>query len=317
MSVMISVLLPAVLLVAFGLAGVCWLFRRSLCRVARNDRALARARESAPKPRPSEIRDRVPPGASAGGTGAIPDEPAPTPAADAQPAATTTPSPEPANQETPLRPSPQAVPPPNTATIWNRSGDVLTHECDQTAFRRQVRQRIAEFRRGGPAFSVMLVQLDGYHPLMKTHGLNAVELALRATRLFLSVKLREMDVFDRYRHDCFAVLLPATCLGNAVALAERVRNNATGCLLPTKHGALEVTRSLGLAEVSGGDDDACLLGRAEAALKAAAGNHTCYHDGRSLRFAVDAPVPTDGPATPLPRRDTATTDTWSSAPTRT
>ena len=58
-----------------------------------------------------------------------------------------------------------------------------------------------------------------------------------------------------------------------------MRSNATECLLPTKHGALEVTRSLGIAEVSAGDDEASLLGRAEAALQAAACNRICCHDG--------------------------------------
>ncbi len=167
-------------------------------------------------------------------------------------------------------------------TIWNRSGDLLMHECDQTAFRRQVQQRIAQWKRGGPAFSVMLVRVDHCVELIATHGPSTVELAVRATRLFLSARLREMDVFDRYDQDCFALLLPAASLDNAALLAQRVRSNATECLLPTKHGALEVTRSLGIAEVSAGDDEASLLGRAEAALRAAPCNGVCCHDGSRI-----------------------------------
>lgn len=111
------------------------------------------------------------------------------------------------------------------------------HECDQTAFRRQVQQRIAQWNRGGPAFSVMLVRVDHCVELIATHGPSTVELAVRATRLFLSARLREMDVFDRYDQDCFALLLPAASLDNAALLAQRVRSNATECLLPTKRGA--------------------------------------------------------------------------------
>ncbi len=185
-------------------------------------------------------------------------------------------------QEQPSRPVSPAGLPLAAVTIWNRSGDLLMHECDQTAFRRQVQQRIAQWKRGGPGFSVMLVQVDRCAELFKSHGPSTVELAVRATRLFLNARLREMDVFDRYAADCFALLLPDTLLDNAAVLAQRVRSNASECLLPTKHGPLEVTRTIGIAEVSAGDDEASLLGRAEAALRAAPCNGVCCHDGSRI-----------------------------------
>jgi diguanylate cyclase (GGDEF)-like protein len=195
-------------------------------------------------------------------------------------------------QELPSPPASTAELPVAAVTIWNRSGDLLMHECDQTAFRRQVQQRIAEWNRGGPAFSVLLVQVDGCGPMIKTHGPSTVELAVRATRLFLSARLREMDVFDRYGEHSFALLLPGTSLDNAAVLAQRVWSNAAECLLPTKHGPLEVTRSLGIAEVSAGDDEASLLGRAEAALQAAGCNRVCCHDGRTTRPLPPMPAQT-------------------------
>jgi diguanylate cyclase (GGDEF)-like protein len=289
MSVIILVLSAAVLLGILGFLGGGWLWRRGLRPAEPARRALARAREPAPPAQKSATPDTANLGVSAAEEDATHDEPTSTPAAGV-PAATTLSDLAPATQEMPP-PSPPAGPAPGAAGIWNRSGDVLTGECDQTAFRLQIRQRIAQWNRGGPGFSVMLVQVDRYRQLMKTHGSNAVECALRATRLYLAARLRAGDVFDRYRHDCFAVLLPDTCLADAVLLAERVRNNASGCLWPTKHGALEVTRCLGVAAVSHGDDEASLLRRAEAALKAAACNRTCCHDGHRPQLVDAAAAP--------------------------
>ena len=73
-------------------------------------------------------------------------------------------------------------------------------------------------------------------------------------------------------------------------LAQRVWSNAAECLLPSKHGPLELTRSLGIAEVAAGDDEASLLGRAEAALQAAGCNRICCHDGGTTRLIEPGPA---------------------------
>ena len=164
--------------------------------------------------------------------------------------------------------------------ICNRSSELLTNECDRTVFVFQVRQRIAEWKRGGPAFSVMLVKVDDYDQITKTHGRAAAEYSIRATRLFLSATLRDMDLIGHYSSACFALLLPRTRRADAVIVAERVRKGATQCVLPTKSGSLEVTVSVGIAELAEGDDVVRLLQRAEAAMSAAEKNRICYHNGQ-------------------------------------
>ncbi len=277
-------LLAAFLLGGLGVLSACWLCRGNGHSAERYRRVLASACIARPARQDAATPQDAGHARPVTGQRKVPGDTTPCAAVDTQPLTGAPAEPAVAQEENTPRPGRPSYLPAAAATIWNRSGDLLTEDCDQTAFRRQVQQRIAHWKRGGPGFTVMLVQVDGCDQLLKTHGPNAVELALRATRLFLSTGLREMDVFDRYRQDCFAVLLPDTGLDNAALVAQRVRHNATQCLLPTRRGPLEVTRSLGLAEVCPSDDQASLLGRAEAALKSAASNRICCHDGDSPRL---------------------------------
>ena len=193
------------------------------------------------------------------------------------------PQPAPVAEAPRSKPAPAAPPEvgePAAETTGNGSDELAAHECDRTVFCWQVRQRIAEWKRGGPGFSVILVRVDDFDPLTKTHGRSAAEFALRTTRLFLAGTLREMDVVGHYSSGCFSVLLPHTRLREAVSVAERVRHGATQCVLPTRHGAMEITISVGIAELSEGDDVVRLLQRAEAALTSAEKNRTCFHNGQ-------------------------------------
>lgn len=160
-------------------------------------------------------------------------------------------------------------------------GKLLSNECDRTVFVWQLRQGIAQWKRDGTAFSVMLIRVDEYERLRKEHGEARADVALRATRLLLGAAVRDADIVGHYASSCFSVLLPRTPLSEALGVAERIRSGATQCLIPTERGSLEVTMSIALAEVSDGDDVVGLCRRAESALSAAGRNRTCYHDGRS------------------------------------
>jgi len=170
-------------------------------------------------------------------------------------------------------------------------GKPLTDECDRTVFVWQVRQRIAEWKRGGACFSVMLVQVDELDQLRKAHGEAVSDLALHAVHLLLGASLRASDVVGHYRASCFSVLLPGLQLREAVKVAERVRSGATQCVLPTDKGSLDITTSIGIAELSGGDDVVRLFQRAEAALSAARKNRTCAHNGHSPEVVEIASEP--------------------------
>lgn len=153
-------------------------------------------------------------------------------------------------------------------------------EFDRTVLLTQVRQRIAEWKRGGLGFSLILVRNDCRDALAKSLGAEAGDAAAQMIRRVLRASLREMDVIGHYGAGCFAMLLPCTHLQEAVIVSERIRKEAAESQTQVKNGVVTVTVSAGAAEVIEGDDVVRICQRAEAALHAAGRNRVCYHDGQ-------------------------------------
>jgi diguanylate cyclase (GGDEF)-like protein len=160
--------------------------------------------------------------------------------------------------------------------------DAITGLPCRTTFCQQIGNWTAEWKRGGPTFSVILIVVDQYERDGEDCGQRTSEAATLATRWFLVASVREMDILGSYAPGCFALLLPATGLVDAVQVAERLRDEFSQ-YVHSAHGAQpRLTLSVGAAQVMENDDTISLLERAEAALDAAnrrGGNRAYYHDG--------------------------------------
>jgi diguanylate cyclase len=240
------------------------------------DAAPARREDASAPPRVACAGEDVAPAgknvAPAGAEGA-PDRPAAPPAKS--PLGSAAPAPMELSTATP-----SAAMAESDAPLGDDSGKLSTNECDRTVFCWEVRQQISQWKQGGAGFCVMLIRVDNHEQLVRLHGRAAADFALRSTRLFMAATLSEMELIGHYGRACFSLLLPKTSLQKALILAERLRNGATQCVLPTKSGPLEVSVSQGIAEFLEGDDTVRLLQRAEAALAAAQKGCTCYHNGQ-------------------------------------
>jgi diguanylate cyclase (GGDEF)-like protein len=76
--------------------------------------------------------------------------------------------------------------------------------------------------------------------------------------------IRDADIVGRYGGEEFALIMPET--EDASALAERLRAAIADAGMPTDHGPIWVTISVGVSYLHPGDDLDSLLGRADAAL---------------------------------------------------
>ena len=160
--------------------------------------------------------------------------------------------------------------------------DVPTELLNRTAFCQQVRSRVAEWNRGGPVFSLVLIEIDQCEETTRRYGSQArdMEMAL-LTRLVLAT-VREMDMVAHYSSSCIACLLPNARLPDAIRVAERIRETALHQAVPVAEGSLKFTVSIGAIELSKRDDMVSLFRRAESALDAGhlhGGNCTYHHDG--------------------------------------
>ena len=153
---------------------------------------------------------------------------------------------------------------------------------DRTGFCHEVRRRVAEWKRSGSTFSVLLLEIDQYEQVTRQGSQHAAELALAAVSKVALDTVREMDLAARYKPGSFALLFPGAGLSGAIRVAERFRHAITQYAVPVGGEDLQLTFSIGVAEVAERDDVIELLRRVEAALdegRQRGGNGTYHHDG--------------------------------------
>jgi len=153
-------------------------------------------------------------------------------------------------------------------------------------------RRLAERRRTKRPLSVLLLQIDHYLDLVGQRGLQAAQLALRATSQFLQAAIRQMDVIAQYENSTFALLLPEADLAHVTDIAERLRQAICRCKLPLGNSWEMITVSIGAAETTETDDLERMLQRCEEALdqaRSAGGNRVCVHTGQGVEM-VEATV---------------------------
>ena len=159
----------------------------------------------------------------------------------------------------------------------------------RTTFCQQVRNRIAEWKRGGAAFSVLLAAINCAYQTDARLPENPQDAGMVALIKHLAATLREMDTLAYYAPGCLAVLLPSATLQDATRIGERVW--ATFPASPHPHAGQHCfSLSLAVAHVTKQDDTISLLRRVESALQAArrrGGNRAFYHDGHWCLPIVD------------------------------
>jgi len=139
----------------------------------------------------------------------------------------------------------------------------------RTEFCRTVQRRLAEWKRGGPSFSVILLNVRDRRPESVTGQRGRQTIALDVLLRSMTAVMREMDLLAQYKPDTFSVLLPGVEHAGAVNVGQRLRHTVEACV-PTPEGKPSaILTSVGLAEAAAGDDMVRLLMRAEEALQTA------------------------------------------------
>ena len=172
--------------------------------------------------------------------------------------------------------------------------DPLTGVFNRRTFIELAEQELARSRRAGTPLSIMMLDLDHFKRVNDTFGhLTGDEVLVAFTRLIRDC-VRRGDLVVRYGGEEFCVLLPATNLPAATALAERIRVRCAAEPLTDK--AFRVTVSIGLTAYSGGKEAtlADLLARADEALYRAKG------EGRNQVVALPLGTELSAAQRPLP-----------------
>ena len=172
--------------------------------------------------------------------------------------------------------------------------DPLTQLNNRRRFDAELERRYTEWKRLQTPYSVFLIDVDHFKEFNDLHGHLAGDEVLRGVARVLQGAMREMDVVCRYGGEEFAVIMPATVGEPARRGAERARTAIEEASFRFEGIKLQVTASVGLAEVAVGEDNEDLIRRADEALyasKNAGRNNAHLHDGAQPAPILLAPIP--------------------------
>ena len=164
--------------------------------------------------------------------------------------------------------------------------DELTGLANNRAFRDKMEKEAARAIRFGHELSLLIVDLDDFKRVNDVHGHLQGDEVLRAAAAILRAESRGIDEPARYGGEEFVVALPETDHKGAVEVAERIRTQLAGRVVPLLEGTGEVsvTASIGVATIpddAGGVQE--LIAVADAALyeakRAGKNRVSSAHDG--------------------------------------
>jgi len=129
--------------------------------------------------------------------------------------------------------------------------DALTGILNRAAIQEALSRALEQAIREDSSVSVVLCDADRFKQVNDAYGHPVGDAVLRGLAKRLDEGLRPSDTVGRYGGEEFLIVLPGSGLENAMAVAERVRNNVCGEPLQTAAGALPITVSLGVASGRG------------------------------------------------------------------
>ena len=132
--------------------------------------------------------------------------------------------------------------------------DPLTKSLTRRHFFNIAETEFRRFKRYHRPFSVLVVDADRFKIINDTHGHHAGDIVLRSLSLVAMEQKRIQDTFGRLGGEEFALILPETTLEQAKVVAERIRKVWEQTPSNMDGQPIHSTVSVGVAEVSAGDE---------------------------------------------------------------
>jgi diguanylate cyclase (GGDEF)-like protein len=125
--------------------------------------------------------------------------------------------------------------------------DSLTGLHLRDYFFRRFEEEYTRVKRYAGAFSILMLDLDGFKEINDRHGHLAGDRYLRALGAAVRIRMRGADLACRYGGDEFCILLPETDLAGARPIAERLRQALARLVVDVEEASLRTTVSIGIA----------------------------------------------------------------------
>jgi diguanylate cyclase (GGDEF)-like protein len=140
----------------------------------------------------------------------------------------------------------------------------------RSLFAANLNRRLSEWKRGGPAVSVAVVQVDQMEELITRFGERGQSFLRQVMGRLLEAATRDMDERCEFEDGLFALILPGTDESNALAVADRLRSQVRQCKVRMGNDLWDLTASIGLAHCTVANRVMDIMLSAEAAMRSVA-----------------------------------------------
>jgi len=164
--------------------------------------------------------------------------------------------------------------------------DPLTGVANRKAFDNELTAAIAESRSSGEPIALFMCDIDRFKAFNDTWGHQTGDHVIKLVASCISENVKGRDTAARYGGEEFAVIVRKADMTSATKLAEQIRANVQSKKLVKKStGDIlgSITVSIGVAQLSDGEDGTMLIQRADACL------YRAKHAGRNRVIADDDP----------------------------
>mgnify|MGYP001088499549 CR=1 FL=1 len=153
--------------------------------------------------------------------------------------------------------------------------DPLTNAYNRRGFKELANKEFSKYERHKTVFSILLIDIDDFKRVNDGYGHDIGDQSLLFVTQQLSTTLRSHDILARWGGEEFIVLLPETDRREAANTAEKLRLGIANAKLSIPSATIDLTVSIGVAEISGFDSiEACIKNADERLYQA-------KHDGRN------------------------------------
>lgn len=138
--------------------------------------------------------------------------------------------------------------------------DKLTGLYNRLEIDKRLEESIGGFKRYGTPFSVLIIDVDHFKRVNDMYGHQIGDMCLQKTSEVLKGRMRKTDVLGRWGGEEFIVICPNIGLAESILLGESIRR-----IIEEEDFDIEenYTVSIGVASVEEGDEENCIIKRAD------------------------------------------------------
>ncbi|MEN6625178.1 MAG: GGDEF domain-containing protein [Candidatus Sumerlaeia bacterium] len=187
------------------------------------------------------------------------------------------------------------------------SNDALTGLRNRGVLNMELEKEFDRARRYGRSLSLVMFDIDHFKNFNDTYGHQMGDAVLQEIGRLVKANIRFNDLGARYGGEEFAIILPETAIDGALIQAERLRQSVANFIIPTEGTSINITISLGIAQLETGINSVeDLIRAADKALYQAKNegrNCTCWSSGNRINVGQNTQQLQRRPQSPPPEGD--------------